>query len=61
VPLSEVMVCGTPILAIQVEHRASAQAEAVMEDRWTGLPSVWCSHDGKKCVSLVKVVVDLLC
>jgi 5-deoxy-D-glucuronate isomerase len=33
VPLSDVIVCGTPNLAIQVEHSASAQAEAVIEDR----------------------------
>jgi hypothetical protein len=33
VPLSDVIVCGTPNLAIQVEQNASAQAEAVMEDR----------------------------
>jgi hypothetical protein len=33
--LSDVIVCGTPNLAIQVEHNASAQAEAVMEDRGT--------------------------
>ncbi len=33
VPLSEVMVCGTPNLVIQVEQKTSAQAEAVMEDR----------------------------
>ncbi len=35
VPLSDVIVCGMPNLAIQVEHSASAQAEAVMEDRGT--------------------------
>ena len=35
VPLSDVIVCGTPNLAIQVEQNASAQAEAVMEDRGT--------------------------
>jgi hypothetical protein len=33
VPVSDVI--GTPNLAIQVEHNASAQAEAVMEDRGT--------------------------
>ncbi len=35
VPLSDVIVCGTPNLEIQVEQSASAQAEAVMEDRGT--------------------------
>ena len=35
VPLSEVIVLGTPNLVIQVEQNASAQAEAVMEDRGT--------------------------
>jgi hypothetical protein len=35
VPLSDVIVCGTPNLAIQVEQNASAQAEAVVEDRGT--------------------------
>ncbi len=35
VPLSDVIVCGTPSLEIQVEQSASAQAEAVMEDRGT--------------------------
>jgi hypothetical protein len=35
VPLADVIVCGTPNLTIQVEQNASAQAEAVMEDRGT--------------------------
>jgi len=35
VPLSEVIVWGTPNLVIQVEQKASAQAEAVVEDRGT--------------------------
>ena len=35
VPLSEVFVWGTPYLVIQVEQKASAPAEAVMEDRGT--------------------------
>jgi hypothetical protein len=31
VPLSDVIVCGTPNLAIQVEHSALTKAEAVMD------------------------------
>ncbi len=34
-PLSEVIVWGTPNLVIQVEQNASVQAEAVVEDRGT--------------------------
>ena len=35
VPLSEVMVWGIPNLEIQAEQRASAHAEAVVEDKGT--------------------------
>ncbi len=34
-PLSEVIVWGTPNLVIQVEQNTSAQAEGVVEDRGT--------------------------
>ncbi len=53
VPLSDVIVCGTPNLEIQVEQSASAQVEAVMEDR--GTASAHCvvqSITVKMCVSL---------
>ncbi len=53
VPLSDVIVCGTPNLEIQVEQSSSAQVEAVMEDR--GTASAHCvvrSITVKMCVSL---------
>ncbi len=56
VPLSDVIVCGTPNLAIQVEHSASAQAGGCDVGQRNGLcPSCGAVNDG------VRVVVDLLC
>jgi hypothetical protein len=60
VPLSEVIVWGTPNLVIQVEQNASAQAEAVVEDRGTASAHRVVRSTMVKCVCfLVKVAVDL--
>ncbi len=61
VPLSEVIVWGTPYLVIQEEQKASAQAEAVMEDRGTASAHRVVRSTMVKCVCfLVKVAVGLL-
>ncbi len=57
VPLSDVIVCGTPNLEIQVEQSASAQVEAVMEDS----PLCGAVHHGKNVCFPLRVEVGLLC